>query len=91
MILGIPYTSYAKTGNYLVFECLVCIVGIALLVLTEIFSETLWELFCVSWVVLFTAGGLGVYQIYRETRKAKKANDFFEQEDTYYILGGSRG
>ena len=82
------YKSYGRIGNYLLFECLVCIVGIVMLALTFMFSESLFQLFCVLWIILFAMGGLGLYRIYRETRKAKKANDFFEQEDQHYILGG---
>lgn len=80
--------SYEKIGNHLLFECLICIVGIVMLAFTFMFSESLFELFFVLWVILFATGGVALYKIYRETRKAKKANAFFEQEDQHYILGG---
>ena len=80
--------GYGRIGNYLLIECLVCIIGIVMLALTFMFSESFFELFCVLWTILFVMGGLALYKIYRETQKVKKANEFFEQEDQLYILGG---
>jgi len=82
------YKGYGRIGNFLIFECLVCIVGIVMLALTFMFSESLFEFLCVLWVILFATGGLGIYKICRETCKVKEANTFFEREDQHYILGG---